>query len=400
MLIENLWTNNELGLSAEVEKCGLGLSYGGGKRKLSKPIMEAILNHCGIAKPVVYDLFGGGGALTFQSAFLGLKTIYNDLNPNIHRLLSNIKELAKPEYTQMFLDNFITKDVFDAHKHRYDLPPMDIAFLNLYSFGGVMQQYTYSRNDVTIKKHGHYFIANVNQNSVDAMHCFYRGRIGQRELKQYGFHNLILEFGEYLRGIEPYTERERIFTEFFNKIECITCTDTHKHFYDKFKGDSFLQKFMDFRQVDFGKELNALGFENKRLFDLKGFEKGYITKTFSAWQLILDIANFKNLGLIEWQNKGYDEVEIKHSPDECVILFDPPYKSIGRRIYKKNIDDGEFFDYDKFLGYVRELKSRGYKIYICEYEAPDDFTMLMDKAYDSKFRPGAGIKRQERLYTL
>jgi site-specific DNA-adenine methylase len=400
MLIENLWTNNELGLSAEVEKCGLGLSYGGGKRKLSKPIMEAILNHCGIAKPVVYDLFGGGGALTFQSAFLGLKTIYNDLNPNIHRLLSNIKELAKPEYTQMFLDNFITKDVFDAHKHRYDLPPMDIAFLNLYSFGGLMGNYTYNKNDITIKKHGHYFIANVNQNSVDAMHCFYRGRIGQRELKQYGFHNLILEFGEYLRGIEPYTERERIFTEFFNKIECITCTDTHKHFYDKFKGDSFFQKFMDFRQVDFAKELNALGFENKRLFDLRGFEKGYITKTFSAWQLILDIANFKNLGLIEWQNKGYDEVEIKHSPDECVILFDPPYKSIGRRLYKKNIDDGEFFDYDKFLRYVRELKSRGYKIYICEYEAPEGFTMLMDKAYESKFRPGAGIKRQERLYTL
>ena len=57
----------------------IGLPYQGSKKKISKKIVEIIKQNFGTEKPV-YDIFGGGGAITAECLINGLEVHYNDLD--------------------------------------------------------------------------------------------------------------------------------------------------------------------------------------------------------------------------------------------------------------------------------------------------------------------------------
>ena len=57
----------------------IGLPYQGSKKKISKKIVEIIKQNFGTDKPV-YDIFGGGGAITAECTLNGLEVHYNDLD--------------------------------------------------------------------------------------------------------------------------------------------------------------------------------------------------------------------------------------------------------------------------------------------------------------------------------
>ena len=55
----------------------IGLPYQGSKKKISKKIVEIIKQNFGTDKPI-YDIFGGGGAITAECVLNGLEVHYND----------------------------------------------------------------------------------------------------------------------------------------------------------------------------------------------------------------------------------------------------------------------------------------------------------------------------------
>ena len=57
----------------------IGLPYRGSKKKISKKIIEIIKQNFGTNK-VIYDVFGGGGAITAECMLNGLEVHYNDLD--------------------------------------------------------------------------------------------------------------------------------------------------------------------------------------------------------------------------------------------------------------------------------------------------------------------------------
>jgi len=71
----------------------LGIPYMGSKRRIAGKIVDKILLDNPNAK-YVYDLFGGGGAISFE--FLQRpqieKVFYNELNTGVVSLLKDIKE--------------------------------------------------------------------------------------------------------------------------------------------------------------------------------------------------------------------------------------------------------------------------------------------------------------------
>lgn len=86
----------------------LGLPYMGGKRKLAKPIIDEILQ----ANPKTkyfYDLFGGGGAISFEALKRKKikKVVYNELNTGIVELLKKIQKegVTKEFYKWLVRDN-------------------------------------------------------------------------------------------------------------------------------------------------------------------------------------------------------------------------------------------------------------------------------------------------------
>ena len=53
-----------------------GLPYQGSKKKISKKIVEIIKQNFGTDKPI-YDIFGGGGAITAECILNGLEVVYS-----------------------------------------------------------------------------------------------------------------------------------------------------------------------------------------------------------------------------------------------------------------------------------------------------------------------------------
>ena len=387
--LDSLWTRQELGLKADTEKCGLGLSYGGGKRKLSVDIFNALLDDCGIDKPFVYDIFGGGGALTFQAAHSGLEVLYNDLNADLYVLLSNLKNFAKSGFEDYFLNNFVDNKDFKT------LRASIVALLNIYSFGGLLSYYTYNQLDVSIKRNAHNLIGQNSYNAAEVISAFYKGKIGDKGK----IYNYFLDLHEYFKDIKEWKQRQLIYNNTFKKVEALTSLQDYS-FVNKWDIKRFVEtdskEFIDYINTKFNLNIKALT-------EVKGFLHNAYVKHFTAFELIMEMANFSNLDKISFSNLDFKRVEIKHKPSECVILCDIPYKTVGHRLYKKNIDDGEWFDFDGFYEWIRAYARKGYKVYICEYEMPDDFKCIMAKDYTSKFSSelgGKGKKVVERLFTL
>lgn len=83
---------------------------------------------------------------------------------------------------------------------------------------------------------------------------------------------------------------------------------------------------------------------------------------------------------------NYDQLVI---PKGAVIYCDPPYS--GTAEYDKS------FDSSKFWEWVRSKVAEGFKVYISEYSAPDDFICIWQKGINSNLG-GASKTALEKLF--
>ena len=67
----------------------IGLPYQGSKKKISKKIVEIIKQNFGADKPI-YDIFGGGGAITVECVLNSLEVHYNDLDKIITDMFKKV----------------------------------------------------------------------------------------------------------------------------------------------------------------------------------------------------------------------------------------------------------------------------------------------------------------------
>lgn len=88
----------------------------------------------------------------------------------------------------------------------------------------------------------------------------------------------------------------------------------------------------------------------------------------------------------------YDLIDFEPN---SVIYIDPPYKGTAGYKGTKKID------YDKFWQWVRDISSQGHRVFVSEYQAPDDFACVWQKAVKTTLtQKGNAPPRVERLYTL
>ena len=105
--------------------------------------------------------------------------------------------------------------------------------------------------------------------------------------------------------------------------------------------------------------------------------------------LMKQLNNFKNLETTTFICDDYRNLKFNNEKDPLnVVLFcDPPYFST-----RKYLSD---FDSELFWGWVREQSLRGYKVYVCEYDAPSDFKCIWSK----KKKDGMGTTKAGRRQT-
>lgn len=124
----------------------IGLPYQGSKKKISKKIVEIIKQNFGTEKPV-YDIFGGGGAITAECMLNGLEVHYNDLDHTItdmfQRVLSTDREFLKTL--------IVSRDEFFKIRDKENKTIDDELKLLVNSFGNNRESYLYSEEFSDLK---------------------------------------------------------------------------------------------------------------------------------------------------------------------------------------------------------------------------------------------------------
>ena len=118
----------------------IGLPYQGSKKKISKKIIEIIKQNFGTDKPI-YDIFGGGGAITAECILNGLEVYYNDLDKDItnafERVISQDREWIKTL--------IISREEFFEIKAKESKTTDDFLKLLVNSFGNNKLRYLYNK---------------------------------------------------------------------------------------------------------------------------------------------------------------------------------------------------------------------------------------------------------------
>ena len=124
----------------------VGLPYVGSKKKISKKIVQLIIQNFGKDK-TVYDIFGGGGAITAECVINGLDVRYNDLDKTVVDMFETILKSDRE-----FLKTLIVsrKDFFEILS-KDEKTAEDNLKLLINSFGNDRKTYLYNKEVSDIK---------------------------------------------------------------------------------------------------------------------------------------------------------------------------------------------------------------------------------------------------------
>ena len=124
----------------------LGLPYQGSKKKISKKIVEIIKQNFGTEKPI-YDIFGGGGAITAECMLNGLEVHYNDLDETVTSMFQKVVSEDR-DYLKTLI---VSRDEFLKIRDKENKTIDDELKLLVNSFGNDRKTYLYSKNFSDLK---------------------------------------------------------------------------------------------------------------------------------------------------------------------------------------------------------------------------------------------------------
>ena len=193
----------------------IGLPYQGSKKKISKKIVEIIKQNFGTTKPI-YDIFGGGGAITAECILNGLEVHYNDLDKDItnafERVISQDREWIKTL--------IVSRDEFFKIKEKENKTTDDFLKLLVNSFGNDKRSYLYSKEISDLK----YNLAKEIIKKHDVFSGYKQTETYKRSIEKY----------EQLQQLERLQQLEQL--EQLQKVNKIKATNKSYHDFSEVSG--------------------------------------------------------------------------------------------------------------------------------------------------------------------
>jgi len=150
----------------------VGIPYKGSKRKLIKELNEIFEKiHYDINQIseqdtkqgiILYDLFGGGGSVSFSLAQNPIveKVIYNELDKDLFDFIMFLKNINQEEFFERFVKPFYGKD--EKPENNVD----KVFFERCYTFGNGGSGYLYNREVENFKRNLHHIIIDNDENHL------------------------------------------------------------------------------------------------------------------------------------------------------------------------------------------------------------------------------------------
>ena len=124
----------------------VGLPYVGSKKKIAKKIVQLIIQNFGDDKKV-YDIFGGGGAITAECIINGLDVHYNDLDKTVVDMFTMVLNSDREWLKGLIID----REQFFYIRDKENKTTEDELKLLVNSFGSNRKGYLYGRDHSDIK---------------------------------------------------------------------------------------------------------------------------------------------------------------------------------------------------------------------------------------------------------
>ena len=124
----------------------VGLPYVGSKKKISKKIVQLIIQNFGKDK-TVYDIFGGGGAITAECIINGLDVRYNDLDKTVVDMLETVLKTDR-EFLKTLI---VSREEFFEILSKEEKTTEDNLKLLVNSFANNQKNYLYNKEVSDLK---------------------------------------------------------------------------------------------------------------------------------------------------------------------------------------------------------------------------------------------------------
>ena len=247
----------------------------GSKRKIADKIVDHILEHNPNCK-YVYDLFGGGGAISFE--LLQRKQIkqvfYNELNTGVVELLKHIRNEGITD--DMY--KWVSREEFFKHKDGNDWYAGFVK--TVYSFGNNPEKgYLFGKDIEEIKRQAHEIVLNKD-------------------------------------------------------LDCLV--SFNKHFGTNLNIAKMIGNTINDRRLQFQRILTEQ-VKDKKVF--KGFCVNEDNSMRNVCQQLERLQQLEQLEQLEISNLSYEQVPITTPIDETIIYLDPPYKGTEKYQCDINHDD-------------------------------------------------------------
>lgn len=168
-----------------------------------------------------------------------------------------------------------------------------------------------------------------------------------------------------------------------------------REIYNTYRAEFNKRKFNDNSSISFlDTEIGWYGYMgsfNGRFFD--GGYSGHNVKgrDYIGEQINNTLKQIPYLLDVDWYFSDYADIPL---PDKATIYCDIPYK--GTKQYSTSKD----FDYSKFYDWCRQKKSEGYRVFVSEYQMPDDFKCIWQKQITCAVNLTKTTRPTEKLFTL
>ncbi|ADP69210.1 DNA adenine methylase [Leuconostoc pseudomesenteroides] len=323
----------------------VGLPYVGSKKKISKKIVEIIKQNFGTDK-TVYDVFGGGGAITAELMINGIDVVYNDLDKTITDMFNRVLHQDR-EWIKTLI---VSRDEFFTIREKEIKTVDDELKLLVNSFGNNRKDYLYGKKLSDIK----YKVA------VE-----------------------ILEREDVLFSYKNTTTYQKSAYKKIDKNDRIQQLENIQALNDNFSNYSKTKTYID-------KVFNNEEVFRKCINNRTGRK---IIHPIQQINSLTSVANVQKLnGYPKTSSKDY---HFFSNIRDSILYLDPPYENTENGSYKAQIDYRDFYDWAVEM-------SKNNIVLLSSYEVSDDrFECVYEfKTARSTFQKGGYGSRCEKLFMV
>jgi site-specific DNA-adenine methylase len=288
----------------------------GSKRKLAGKIIDKIVKDNGDIEHF-YDLFGGGGAVSFAALQNPrIKHVhYNELNGGVVALLKDVVENGVTDKYYQWID----RETFNENKTRDDW--LGGLCKVVWSFGNNQKDYLFGKHIEEQKRLAHEIIVNTSKEAASKLSEILGAKI-------------TVPTGGLFGNIEA--RRLELRSQLANRFD--------------------LQHLENLQQL---KHIERLGLQSQQTkrFDLEHPERiEHLERLQQLEQLqqLQQLRQIEQIQQIQITNMSYDDVKIEPN---SIIYLDPPYKKT--RQYEKKVQ------HDTLMKWIKSQKT---KVYVSSYE--------------------------------